>query len=147
MYWLVFPAPSALSCPIRSQLVSQAASLSAAGWFGHCSSAFWFHLPDVMIIIWAGQSPFFYNFLFSFSFFFLFFMHAALERLLFRAQWQKAAVGHQVGLGPTEMMRRRRGGVSWQMDGSEWTSGTFAVYLPKSVTTEIFLRKILKWNK
>ena len=30
----------------------------------------------IMIIIWAGQSPFFYDFLFSF---FLFFMHAALD--------------------------------------------------------------------
>lgn len=36
-------------------------------------------------------------------------MHAALDGLLSRAQWQKAVVGPQVDLGPTERRRRREG--------------------------------------
>lgn len=52
----------------------------------------------------------------SYFLFFLFFMHAALDGLLLRAPWQKAVVGPQVVLGPTET---REGLVDRWVGGSE----------------------------
>lgn len=80
MYWLVSPPPQCFSRPVGVEPLSQAASLQLPGSLTFC---FWFHLPDVMTILWAGQSPSLYDFLFGF---FLFFMHAALDGLLL-TQW------------------------------------------------------------
>lgn len=90
-----------------------------------------------MMIISAGQSPFFYDFLFSF---FLFFMHAALDGLLSKAQWQKAVVGPQVGLRPTE---RKEGLVDRWMGVTEPVEPLQFAYLNEvSDNRDIFKKNI-----
>lgn len=77
------------------------------------------------MIIWAGHSPFLYDFLFGF---FLFFMHAALDGLLLRTQWGGGgvAVEPQEGLRPHRKEEEMEG-FNQQVEGCEWRGRTFAV--------------------
>lgn len=69
-------------------------------------------------------------------------MHAALDGLLLWAQWQRAVVGPQVGLRPTE---RREGLVDGWMGASEPAEPLQFAYLNEvSDDRDIFKKNIKK---
>lgn len=68
-------------------------------------------------------------------------MHAALDGLLLRAQWQKAVVGPQIVLGPTE--RKREGlGDRWMGVSEPAEPLQFAYLIEVGDNRDIFKKNI-----